>query len=101
MATGDLLNRYPSDSVEIHRNFGEVMTHSGIEERFQWWVGKYSRPLILPFDDRTVKEVFNRAQNIILIFNSEGLDKPIRVAKEVANDYLGEILISEVTVLKD
>jgi len=96
VATGDLLNRYPSDTVEIHRNFGEVKTHSGIEERFQWWVGKYSRPLILPFDDRTVKEVFNRAQNIILIFNSEGLDKPIRVAKEVANDYLGEILISEV-----
>lgn len=98
VATGDLVNRYSEDTVEIHRNFGEVMTHSGIRDRFEWWVGKYSRPLVLPFDDRTVKEVFHRAQNIILIFNREKLDRPTRVANEVAKDYFGEILISELRV---
>lgn len=94
VATGDLLQKHGKETVEIHRSFGEVLTHDGIHERFNWWIGKYSRPLVLPFDDRTVKEVFSRSQNIVVFFNPEGLEKPIRVANEVAKDYFGEILIS-------
>jgi hypothetical protein len=74
VATGDLLDKYENVTVEMHRSFGEVIRHSGIEDRFIWWRDKYSRPLVAQFDSNIINEIFRRHHNAVIIFNMEDSD---------------------------
>jgi hypothetical protein len=68
-AAGELLKKYKDSTVEIIRNFGKVMTLKGLTDKFSNWVNKHSRPLVLEFDDRTIKDIFQKQKDAIVLFN--------------------------------
>lgn len=92
------MTKYPETTVEIHRNFGEVLTHAGIEGRFSWWINKYSRPLVVDFDERTIGSIFRTQKSAIILFNAEKSDELNTVLETVAGQHEGEFLFTEILV---
>lgn len=92
------MKRHPETTVEIHRNFGEVLTHPGVEGRFSWWVGKYSRPLIVDFDDRTIGSIFRDQKNAIILFNSLKSEELTSILTTAAGASESELIFSQIAV---
>ncbi len=46
-------------SVVIIRPFGGDVTYDKIDDKLKDWITANDRPLVLPFDDRTISSVFH------------------------------------------
>lgn len=59
LAKGDLLNSQPAGTVKIFRSFDEEATFNSEDfKKLKKWISRSSRPLLFPFDDRTVQTIF-------------------------------------------
>lgn len=46
-------------SVVIIRPFGDDATYDKVDDKLKDWIAANDRPLVLPFDDRTISSVFH------------------------------------------
>lgn len=97
IATGDLASKYSETTVEVIRNFGKTETFNGVGDGFEAWAQKHSRPLVLDFDDRAIKDIFQKQKNAIVLFNKENQNRLVEILREVANSHSGETLFVEIT----
>lgn len=84
-----MVDKYPTETVEIHRKFGEVLTHPGLNEKFQWWVNKFSRPLVSDFDHRTINDIFRFQKNAIILFNTNKNETLKNLLETVSESHQG------------
>lgn len=59
-------------SVEIIRPFDEVATYEQADQGLESWIRQNERPTVVPFDDRTIGEIFSKAKPGICLFNKDG-----------------------------
>jgi len=97
VAAGELLKKYKESTVEIIRKFGKVMTIKGLTDKFTSWVSKHSRPLVLDFDDRTIKDIFQKQKSAIVIFNQEKSAALSKIINDASNDYEGDAIFVELS----
>lgn len=88
-------------TVEIIRNFAEPATYTAIDDGLKSWVAKNQRPLVVPFDERTIGEMFGSSKKGVVLFNGANDETLITALKEAAQAYSetdGEPLIfTEIT----
>lgn len=53
------------------RNFDEVITYSSFDEGLSVWINKNQRPVVVPFDERTISDIFGSRKLGAVLFNSE------------------------------
>lgn len=94
IATGELAKRHPEDTIEIYRSFGEVVTHPGLNDRFLWWVNKYSRPAVVDFDDRTINAIFRSSRNAIVLFNAQKNEEFSNILHAVSENHQGDFVFT-------
>lgn len=58
-------------TVELIRYFADPMTYGAIDDGLKNWVAKNQRPLIVPFDERTIGDVFGSQKLGVVLFNGE------------------------------
>lgn len=46
-------------SIVLIRPFGDDVTYEKVDENLKDWITANDRPLVLPFDDRTIASVFH------------------------------------------
>lgn len=97
-ATGDLLSKYSESTVEIIRGFGGLLTFQGVGEKFEAWVLKHSRPLVLDFDERTIKDIFQKQKSAVILFNKENSEDLKKKLSDASGAYEGDLLFVELTV---
>lgn len=51
-----------------------MLTFKGVGDKFAAWVGKHSRPLVLEFDDRTIKDIFQKQKSSVILFNKDNTE---------------------------
>jgi len=52
-----------------------VLTFQGVGDRFANWVQKHSRPLVLDFDDRSIKDIFQKQKSAVVLFNKDNSEE--------------------------
>ena len=83
--------------MELYSSFGAVATFKGVGENFAAWVSKHSRPLVLDFDERTIKDVFQKQKSAVIIFNKENDDGLKATLSEASSTFEGDLLFVELT----
>jgi len=97
VAAGELLKKYKDSTVEIIRKFGKVLTFKGLTDKFTSWVSKHSRPLVLDFDERTIKDIFQKQKSAVIVFNQDKSEALTKIINDASNDYEGDSIFVEVT----
>jgi len=97
VAAGELLKKYKDSTVEIIRKWGKVLTFKGLTDKFTSWVSKHSRPQVLDFDERTIKDIFQKQKNAIVVFNQDKSEALTKIMNDASNDYEGDAIFVEVT----
>ena len=71
----------------------------GLDDQFfPHWRRKYERKLVVPFDDRTIRYIFQQEINAAVVFNANHNQRVSRVLEEVANNLNGDFIVTEVMV---
>lgn len=94
LAVADDYNTYyvaqvgkPEGSVEIIRPFDSVATYEKADSKLEAWVRSNERPVVVPFDERTIGDMFSQSKAGLCLFNKEGsnvlLDAFTEAAKNV------------------
>jgi len=77
----------PEGSVEIIRPFDSVATYEKADSKLEAWVRSNERPVVVPFDERTIGDMFSQSKAGLCLFNKEGsnvlLDAFTEAAKNV------------------
>lgn len=99
-AVGDLLNTQPAGTVKLIRDFDEEATFTGEFIKVRKWIERQARPLLLPFDDRTVQTIFGATVKAVLLFDAGELDSASlrRAVTEAAKGYEGDLVFAVATV---
>ena len=100
IAAGDLSNKYTESTVEIIRGFGGLLTFRGVGDNFSSWIAKHSRPLVLDFDERTIKDIFQKQKSAVIIFNKENSAELKSTLSEASSTSEADVLFVELTVPK-
>lgn len=58
-------------SVEIVRDFDGRLTYETVDEGLKNWITKNQRPLVVPFDERTISDVFSSKKIAAVLFNAD------------------------------
>lgn len=58
-------------SVEIIRDFDGRLTYETVDEGLKNWITKNQRPLVVPFDERTISDVFSSKKIAAVLFNAD------------------------------
>lgn len=74
-------------TVELVRNFAESITYATIDDGLSAWVMKNQRPLVVPFDERTIGDIFGSRKLGLVLFNSEGNNVLVEAFNEAAKSY--------------
>jgi hypothetical protein len=61
----------PEGSVEIFRPFDQPATYEKADGSLEAWVKANERPIVVPFDERTIGDMFSQAKPGICLFNKE------------------------------
>lgn len=56
-------------SVEIFRPWDSVATYELVDQKLESWIRQNERPIVVPFDDRTIGEMFSKSKPGICLFN--------------------------------
>jgi hypothetical protein len=59
-------------SVELFRPFDSVATYESADEDLKSWITKNERPPVVPFDDRTIGDMFSSSKPGVCLFNKAG-----------------------------
>jgi hypothetical protein len=57
-----------------------------LEGKFSWWLNKYSRPLVVDFDERTIGAIFRSSRSAIVLFNTDKSEELRNTLTSVAKD---------------
>ena len=83
------------------RNFDNAVTYEAIDDGLKAWVSKNQRPLVVPFDERTIGDMFGSSKKGLVLFNGGDDETLLSAFKEAATEYSstdGEALIfTEIT----
>lgn len=53
------------------RSFGEPVFYASIDEKIKNWIAKHERPSVVPFDERTIGDIFGSGKKGLVLFNGE------------------------------
>lgn len=59
----------PEGSVEIFRPFDSVATYERADAKLDAWIKSNERSIVVPFDERTIGDMFSNAKAGICLFN--------------------------------
>lgn len=76
-------------SVEIIRPFDSVATYEHVDEKLEGWIRQNERPPVVPFDDRTIGEMFSQGKPGVCLFNKQGSQGLIDAFTESAKQIKG------------
>ena len=83
------------------RSFDSAITYGTIDDGLKAWIAKNQRPLVVPFDERTIGDMFGSSKKGLVLFNGADDEALVNAFKEAANQYSstdGEALIfTEIT----
>lgn len=77
-------------TVELIRNFDEPVTQSSIDANINKWISKHERPPVVPFDDRTIGDMFGSGKKGLVLFNSDSSAELLEAFTAAAKEYDGE-----------
>jgi len=72
-----------------------------LEGRFSWWVNKYSRPLVVDFDDRTIGAIFRSSRSAIVLFNTDKSEELKDVLTSAAKNSEADFVFTEIIPSND
>lgn len=78
------------------RNFDATVTYNSLDDGLKSWVSKNQRPLVVPFDERTIGDIFGSSKKGAVLFNGENNNVILEAFTEAAKEYAstdGENLI--------
>jgi hypothetical protein len=61
----------PEGSVEIFRPFDQPATYERADASVDAWIKANERPIVVPFDERTIGDMFSQAKAGICLFNKD------------------------------
>lgn len=79
-------------TVEIIRPFDTPVSTPATED-IKSFIAKNDRPIIAPFDDRTIMTIFQGGKKGAILFNSESSNVLLDAFTQAAKEYNGEALI--------
>lgn len=83
------------------RNFDAAATYGSIDDGLKAWLSKNQRPLVVPFDERTIGDMFGSSKKGLVLFNGGDNEALLSALKEAASEYSstdGEALVfTEIT----
>ena len=77
-------------SVVMFRPFGDDANYAKVDESFKAWIENNERPIVLPFDERTISSVFHQGKDAVCFFNSKDSKETANTFKEAAEKYTEE-----------
>ena len=85
-------------TVELIRSFDSPVTVSSIDSNIKSWISKYERPPVVPFDDRTIGDIFGSGKKGLVLFNGDSSAELLEAFTAAAREYDGEeaIVFTEV-----
>lgn len=89
-------------SVEIIRPFDEVATYEHADEKLESWIRQNERPTVVPFDERTIGEIFSQAKPGLCLFDREGSNVLLDAFTESAKAVKGsgkQLIFTHIDVL--
>lgn len=82
------------------RNFDEVITYSAFDDGLSVWINKNQRPVVVPFDERTIGDIFGSRKLGAVLFNSENnnvlLDAFTGAAKAYSETDAASLVFTEI-----
>ena len=78
------------------RNFDAAVTYNAIDDGLKAWVAKNQRPLVVPFDERTIGDMFGQQKKGLVLFNGQNNNVWIEAFTAAAQEYAstdGEALV--------
>jgi hypothetical protein len=69
----------PAGTVDIYRSFGESQSTT-FSEDLKKWIGRYERPTVYPFDERTISTVFGEKGVALILFESKSEEQELEEA---------------------
>lgn len=69
------------------RNFDATITYGAIDEGLKQWVAKNQRPLVVPFDERTIGDMFGSSKLGVVLFNGANNNVLLDAFTEAAKEY--------------
>jgi hypothetical protein len=88
--------------VLLLRSFADDLTYPSFDEEVFYWIAKYDRPDVVPFDSRSMTSVFKEGRTGILFFIEEDYKNKIELFTEAAKQWkpkeLSAISITFITV---
>lgn len=64
--------------------FGDDVTYEKADDGLKAWVSSNDRPLVLPFDDRTISSVFHEGLDAITLYNVKSSKELSAIFNEAA-----------------
>lgn len=87
--------------MQLLRSFDSDATFTGGDfAALSQWIGKNSRPAILPFDQRTIQSIFGESKQAFIFINT-GDEKSAELRETVvreAKSHEGGLIFTEITV---
>lgn len=71
------------------RSFGEPVTYASIDDNIKSWISKHERPPIVPFDERTIGDMFGSGKKGLVLFNADSSDELLQAFTDAATSYDG------------
>lgn len=69
------------------RSFDASVTYAGIDGGLKKWITNNERPLVVPFDERTIGDVFGSGKTGIVLFNGADSNVLLNFFQEAAKEY--------------
>lgn len=77
-------------TVELIRSFDSPVTYESINDKIKGWISKHERPPVVPFDDRTIGDMFGSGRKGVVLFNGDSNDELLQAFTDAAKEYDGE-----------
>ena len=74
-------------TVELVRSFDACVTYTGIDDGLQAWISRNERSIVVPFDERTIQDVFGQAKTALVLFNGANSNVLLTSFQEAAQQY--------------
>lgn len=86
-------------TIEIIRSFDQPTTYGHIDEGIKKWISKNERPPVVPFDERTIGDMFSSGKKGVVFFNGDSNEEILNAFTQAAKDYNGDeaLIFTEVS----
>lgn len=69
------------------------MTIASTDSKLTDWISKHQRPAVVPFDERTIGDIFGSGKKGVVLFNGDSNEELLSAFTEAAKAYDGESLV--------